>query len=156
VDVTGSTGSAPRGPAIDVIFKTWWWMLSDSPVPPPRGATIDVFFNLGGGLCRTCRQRPLGGMPSTSSPTSVVDATGPTGSAPQGARHRCLATTGSYCRYPLPTPPRGPLVDYHYWACHKEGILREFFLDPCDAKDSKRNREEDIVQHDKKQSLFTR
>jgi hypothetical protein len=34
--------------------------------------------------------------------------------------------------------------------------LREFFLDPCDAKDSKRNREEDIVQHDKKQSLFTR
>jgi hypothetical protein len=31
------------------------------------------------------------------------------------------------------------------------------FFNPCDAKDSKkRNREEDIVQHDKKQSLFTK
>jgi hypothetical protein len=30
-------------------------------------------------------------------------------------------------------------------------------LDPCDAKDSKKkNREEDIVQPDKKKSLFTK
>jgi hypothetical protein len=30
-------------------------------------------------------------------------------------------------------------------------------MDPCDAKDSKkRNREEDIIQRDKKQSLFTK
>jgi hypothetical protein len=30
-------------------------------------------------------------------------------------------------------------------------------LDPCDAKDlKKRNREEDIIQRDKKKSLFTK
>jgi hypothetical protein len=41
--------------------------------------------------------------------------------------------------------------------CYKQGISREIFLDPCDAKDSKkRNHEEDIIQHDKKQSLFTK
>jgi hypothetical protein len=54
-------------------------------------------------------------------------------------------------------PPRGPLVDYHFWACYKQDISREFFLDPCDAKDlKKRNREEDIIQRDKKKSLFTK
>jgi hypothetical protein len=52
---------------------------------------------------------------------------------------------------------QGPLVDYHYWACYKQDISREFFLKPCDAKDSKKKtREEDIAQRDKKQSLFTK
>jgi hypothetical protein len=60
VDATGPTGSAPRGPA------------------------IDVFFNLGGGRYRTHRQRPPGELPSMSSSTSMVVPTGPTNSAPRG------------------------------------------------------------------------
>jgi hypothetical protein len=50
-----------------------------------------------------------------------------------------------------------PLVDYHYWACYNQDFSQDFFLNPCDAKDSKKkNREEDIVQRNKKQSLFTK
>jgi hypothetical protein len=87
-----------------------WWTLSDPPVAPPRGPTIDVFFNLGGGRCRQCPQGarhrrhlqhrwwtlpdplivPPRGPPSTPSSTSVVDAVGPTDSAPQESRHRRL------------------------------------------------------------------
>jgi hypothetical protein len=66
VDAVGLTGNGPRGPAIDVVF------------------------NLDGGHCQTHRQRPLGGLPSTSSTSSVVDATRPTDSTPPGAYHRRL------------------------------------------------------------------
>jgi hypothetical protein len=38
------------------------------------------------------------------------------------------AATGSRCQYPLLTPPRGPLVDYHYSACYKKDISREIFF----------------------------
>jgi hypothetical protein len=112
---------------------------------------------LGGRRCRTCRQCPTGPPPSTSSPTSVVDAVRSTDSAPRGARHRCLVATGSHCQYPLPTPPWEALVDYHHSACYRQVISRENFSDLCGAKDSKkRNREEGIVQRDKKKSLFTK
>jgi hypothetical protein len=59
VDAARPTGSVPQGPAIDVIF------------------------NLGGGRYQTRRQCPLGGPPSSSSSTLVVEATVPTRSAPR-------------------------------------------------------------------------
>jgi hypothetical protein len=46
VDAAGTAGSAPRGPVIDVFFKTLWWTLSDPPAVPPRGTTIDVLQQL--------------------------------------------------------------------------------------------------------------
>jgi hypothetical protein len=46
-------------------LQLWWWPLPDLPPAPPRGPTIDV-SNFVGGNCRTCRQHPLGGPPSTS------------------------------------------------------------------------------------------
>jgi hypothetical protein len=63
-------------------------MLPDPPAAHPRGPTIDAIFKLGGGRCRTRQQRTPGGPPSTSSSNSVVDAVGPTDSAPQGAHHQ--------------------------------------------------------------------
>jgi hypothetical protein len=78
-----------------------------------RGSTIDV-SNFGGDRCRTCRQHPQGahhrrlqlrwwplpdlppspheGPPSTS-PTSVVAATGPAASAPQGGPSSTSSTS---------------------------------------------------------------
>jgi hypothetical protein len=93
------------------------------------GPAIDVLFNLDGGRYRTHRQRPPGGPPSmsystsvvaatgptgsaplgvppsTSSSTSVVATTGPVGSAPQGARHRRLLQPWWWW---LPDPPTAP------------------------------------------------
>jgi hypothetical protein len=126
-------------------LQPWWWTLSDLPTAPPRGPAIDVVFNIGGGHYQTRRQRLPGGPPSMSSSTSVVDTVGPTGSTPRGAaggrrcrthwqrpqgpdndvyfnRHRRLATSGIRYQYLQPTPPRGPLVNYHYLACYKQGI----------------------------------
>jgi hypothetical protein len=48
----------------------------------PKGLTIIVFFNLGGGRYRTHQMHPPGGLPSTSSSNSVVATAGPTDSAP--------------------------------------------------------------------------
>jgi hypothetical protein len=64
VDAAGPTGSTPREPAIDVVFK------------------------LGARRYRTRQQLPLGGPPSMSSSNSVVNAAGPASNAPQGGRHR--------------------------------------------------------------------
>jgi hypothetical protein len=42
------------------------------------------------------------------------------------------------------------VVNYHYWACYKQGISRKTFFYPYNAKDSEEdNREEDIIQHNK-------
>jgi hypothetical protein len=108
VDVVGTAGSAPQGPAIDVIF------------------------NIGGGRCWTHQQCLRGGPPSTSSSTSMVNAARPVGSAPQGpaidiifniggghcrtrrqcpqgARHRHLPQAQWWTLLDPPTaPPRGP------------------------------------------------
>jgi hypothetical protein len=80
--------------------------LPDLPPATPRGPAINV-SNFGGGRCRTCRQQPPGGRPSTS-PTPVVAATGPTDSTPQGAHHRRLQL--QWWSLPkIPTaPPGGP------------------------------------------------
>jgi hypothetical protein len=157
-------------------------MLPDPMTAHLRGPTIDVFFKFSGERYRIHRQRPLGGPPSTSSSTSVVEAARPTGSIAQGAHHRCRlqhqwrtlpdlpvappgalpsmsssssvvdaarptgnaprgptingyfnrhrhrAISDSRCQYLLPTPPRGPLVNYHYWACYKQGISQGNFF----------------------------
>jgi hypothetical protein len=50
----------------------------------PRGPAIDVIFNLGGGHYRTHRLCPPGGPPSTSSLNSLVDAVRPPDSGPRG------------------------------------------------------------------------
>jgi hypothetical protein len=71
-----------------------------------RGPAIDV-SNSDGGRCRTCRQQPPEGPPSTS-PTPMVATAGPAASTPQGARHQRLQLWW----WPLPdlppAPPRGP------------------------------------------------
>jgi hypothetical protein len=132
-----------------------------------RGATIDI-FSFGGGRCQTCCQHhlgarhqhlqlrrwplpeipiaPPGGPPSTSS-TSVVAASGPATSTPQGARYGRLqlqwwplsdlppappgdppstspTSVVAAVRNPDSTP-RGPAIDVfnsgggRYWTCHK-------------------------------------
>jgi hypothetical protein len=96
-----------------------------------RGPTIDV-FNIGGGRCRTCRQHPVEGPPSTSpasvvaaagpaastpkgppltSSTSVVAAVGNPDSSPQGACHRRLQLQWWPLLELSPAPPRGAIVD---------------------------------------------
>jgi hypothetical protein len=144
VDAAGPAGSTHQGARHRRRLQTRWWTLSDPPAAPSGGPPSTTSST---STCHRCHLQ-----------NSVVDAAGPADTAPpRGDRHRRLTASGSRCQYPLPTPPTGPLVDYHYWACYKQDILREIFLDPCDAKDSKkRNREEDIVQCDKKQSLFTK
>jgi hypothetical protein len=73
-----------------------WWPLSDLPPAPPRGATINV-FNFDGGRCRTCRQHPLGGPPSTFS-TSVVAVARNIDSTPRGpAVNVFFNFGGGYC-----------------------------------------------------------
>jgi hypothetical protein len=131
VDAAGPAGSTPQGPPSMPSSN----LVVDATGPTgstPQGGTIDVVFKLGGGRCQTHQQRPPVGLPSMSSSTSarhrrhlqnsVVDAVGPTGSAPQGDRHQRLAATGSHCQYPLSTLPRWPLVDNHYWVCYKQDI----------------------------------
>jgi hypothetical protein len=78
-------------PTVDIFYiddgsswissSTRWWLLLDPLAVPPRGGTIDVFFNIGGGRCWTRRQHPKG-PPSTSSSTSVMAAVGPIDNAP--------------------------------------------------------------------------
>jgi hypothetical protein len=82
---------------------------------PPRGPAVDVFFNFGGGCCRSYRQHPLGAPPSMSSSTSVVAATEATGSTPKGARHRHLLQLQWWLLSELPaTPPREPAIDVFF------------------------------------------
>jgi hypothetical protein len=116
----------PMGPTIDVFFnpsggpcqthhqcllQPRWWPLSDPPVAPLRGPAIDVSFDLDGGYYRTHRQHPLGSLPSTSSSTSVVVATKPAGSAPQGHHRRLLQLRWRPLPDPPAAPPNGPTID---------------------------------------------
>jgi hypothetical protein len=121
---SGSPALAPpRGPITDVFYvdsghsqtfnsgTSWipdgdrWWPLPEIPAAP-RGPAIDI-SNFGGDRCRTCRQHPPEGPPSTS-PTSVVAAARPAASTSQGAHRRCLQLRW----WPLldlpPAPPGGP------------------------------------------------
>jgi hypothetical protein len=92
VAIAKNTDITPRGPTIDVFYigggryreyrqhtpgahhqrllHLQWWLLPDFS-QHPQGPTFDV-FNFGGGRCRDYRQHPLGGLPSTSSSSSVV------------------------------------------------------------------------------------
>jgi hypothetical protein len=105
------------------------------------------------------RQCPLGGPPSTSSSKLSGEPCRTRRQRPLGEHHRSLAATGSHwqwivasihCQHLLGGTGKLSLL----------GVLqaRRFakkLFDPCDAKDSKKkNREEDIIQRDKKQSLF--
>jgi hypothetical protein len=83
--------------------------MSKIPTAHPKGPAIDV-FNFSGGRCRTCRQQPPGGPPSTSS-TSVVDVVGHAASTPQGARHQRLQLRWWTLPDLPPAPPRGPAID---------------------------------------------
>jgi hypothetical protein len=107
------TDSTPRGPAIDVsnsrggrshhrCLQLQWWPLPDLPSAPPRGPAINV-SNSGCGRCRTYRQHPPEGSPSTSPPL-VVAVAGPDASNPRGACHRRLQLWW----WPLPDPPTAP------------------------------------------------
>jgi hypothetical protein len=104
VAATGHTANTPQGPFHQRLQLQWWplpdllpatprgglhrrlqlrwWLMSDMPPAPLRGPTIDV-FNIIGSRCRTCRQHPPGGPPSTSS-ASVVAVVGPTASTSRG------------------------------------------------------------------------
>jgi hypothetical protein len=110
VDAAGPTSSSTQGAHDRRLLHPRWCTLPDLPAAPPRGPTIKIIFSISGGCCRTHRQCPprarhqcrlqhwwwtllnppvvtLGGPPSTSSLTSVVDATRSIGSALQGASH---------------------------------------------------------------------
>jgi hypothetical protein len=65
----------------------------------------------------------------------MVDAIGPVGSAPQGVTltststandmlHQVVAVASVYYQ----RLPGGSLVNYHYWACYKQGISRGIFF----------------------------
>jgi hypothetical protein len=53
VDDAGPASSALQGARHRCHLQHRWWTLSDPLAVPPRGATIDVFFNLSGGCCQT-------------------------------------------------------------------------------------------------------
>jgi hypothetical protein len=78
------------------------------------GSRPVVFKTQWHGCCRTHRQRPLRGRPSTSSPNSVVDAVKPIGSAPQGAAIDVIFKLGCRnCRTRRQRPPGGsPSTSY--------------------------------------------
>jgi hypothetical protein len=63
VTATGPVDSIPQE-ARHRHLQLRWWSLPDLPPATPRGPAINV-SNSGGGCCRTCRQHPLGGPPST-------------------------------------------------------------------------------------------
>jgi hypothetical protein len=156
--------STPRG---HLLLPTSFLQNSLHMAMEARGATIDI-FSFGGGRCQTCCQHhlgarhqhlqlrrwplpeipiaPPGGPPSTSS-TSVVAASGPATSTPQGARYGRLqlqwwplsdlppappgdppstspTSVVAAVRNPDSTP-RGPAIDVfnsgggRYWTCQK-------------------------------------
>jgi hypothetical protein len=49
VAVVGPTGSTPQGARHRRLLQLRWWPLSDPTAAPPKGPTIDAFFNFGGG-----------------------------------------------------------------------------------------------------------
>jgi hypothetical protein len=134
VAAVGPTASTPRGPTIDVSnfgggrcqtcrqhpqgarhrrLQLRWWPLPALPPAPPRGSSIDV-FNFSGGHCWTCRQQPPGGPPSTS-PTSMVAATGPVASTPRGppSTH---STSVVAAAGPAASTPREPAIHVsNFW-----------------------------------------
>jgi hypothetical protein len=63
VTATGPVDSIPQE-ARHRHLQLRWWSLPDLPPATPRGPAINV-SNSGGGCCRTCRQHPPGGPPST-------------------------------------------------------------------------------------------
>jgi hypothetical protein len=58
VAATGHAGSAPQQAHHRCLLQIRWWPLLDPPTAPPRGPTIDLFFNIDGGRCQTHRQHP--------------------------------------------------------------------------------------------------
>jgi hypothetical protein len=100
------------GPASSSIGKSGatiplrWCPLPDPLAAPPRDPAIDVFYNFGGGRCRTRQQHPPGGPPSMSSTTSVVTAIGATGSTPRAAIDIFYNFDSGRCRTHW-HPPRG-------------------------------------------------
>jgi hypothetical protein len=117
---------------VSSLLQLWWWALSNPPAAPPKGTAIDVFFSFSDGHCRTHQQHPQGvhhrlllqlrtwplldpptappmGPPLTTSPTSMVAATGPVGSTPKGAAIDVFFNFGGgRYRTHRQHPPRGP------------------------------------------------
>jgi hypothetical protein len=106
VAAAGPIGSTPLWAHHRRPLQPRWWPLPDPPTAPLRVSAIDVLFNLGGGHCRTHRQHPPGGPPSTSSSTLMVATAGPADSAPLGGLHRRLLQPRWW---PLPGLPAAPL-----------------------------------------------
>jgi hypothetical protein len=80
--------TAPQGGRHRRLLQLRWCMLPKILIAPLlRGVAIDVFFNFGGGCCQKYWQHPPGGLPSTSSSTSVVATAKNTDSTPQGGHH---------------------------------------------------------------------
>jgi hypothetical protein len=105
VAAIGAPSSTLRGPRYQRPHQLRWWLLLELPPAPPKGPTIDVLLNFGGGRCRSSRQHLVGGPPSTSSSTSVVAAARAPSSTPQGGHHRRLAQLRWW---PLPELPVAP------------------------------------------------
>jgi hypothetical protein len=103
VATAGPVSSAPHGARHWRPLQTRWWPLSDPSAAPPKGPTIDVFFNLGGGHCWTHRKRPPRG--------ATIDS----GQHPPGGRHRRPLQPRWW---PLPNPsaapPRVPAIDVFF------------------------------------------
>jgi hypothetical protein len=116
VAATGAIGSNSEGPRHRRLLQLRWCLVPELSSTPLKGPVIDVFFNFGGGCCRSYRHHP------------------------QGASHRRLVKLGTCCQYFLVTPTRGH-YDKHY--CYKQGKFHEkrktsfekkIFLGPCGAK----------------------
>jgi hypothetical protein len=46
VAAAGATSSTSQGVSHQCLLQLRWWMLSELPAPPPRGAAIDIWLNL--------------------------------------------------------------------------------------------------------------
>jgi hypothetical protein len=51
VAAAGGTDSTSQGPRHRCLLQLRWWLLPEIPAAPPRGPTIDVFFNFSGDCC---------------------------------------------------------------------------------------------------------
>jgi hypothetical protein len=66
VVAAGNTDSTPKGPTIEVFFNFGGGCYQKYR-QHPQGPAIDVFFDFGDGCCREYWQHSLGGSPSTFS-----------------------------------------------------------------------------------------
>jgi hypothetical protein len=108
----GAQGLYPTGSIVttNIFFaETTMYYDGGQDQAPPRGSTIDVLINFGGGHYQISREHPVGGPPMMSSSTLLVAVAGSTS---QRAHHQRLHQLRWWQRPVLQiAPPRGAAIN---------------------------------------------